>query len=218
MRLILLGAPGAGKGTQAEYLSQHFSVPIISTGSMLRKEIAARTPLGLQAQSLLDAGSLVPDGVVMNMVLSRLIAEECAHGFILDGFPRTIPQAEGLQQSAKGVQFVVEIAVADALIVRRISGRRVHETSGRSYHVDFNPPTTPNVDDLTGEPLVQRADDKEETVQKRLDVYHAQTKPLVAYYKEHYESDAMSNPKYCVVDGSGDVKEVRKAVLACLSS
>ena len=184
MRIILLGMPGAGKGTQAQFLIEKYGIPQISTGDMLRAAIKTGTPLGAQAKSYMDRGALVPDEIVIALVKERVKAPDCRQGFILDGFPRTIPQAEALRRAGIDIDFVVDIDVSDEEILRRMSGRRVHPASGRSYHVVFNPPSVAGKDDVTGEPLVQRDDDKEETVRKRIATYHAQTKPLVDYYSQ----------------------------------
>lgn len=214
MRLILLGGPGAGKGTQAKFITDHYEIPQISTGDMLRAAVKAGTELGLQAKEIMDSGALVSDDIIVGLVKERIAKPDCENGFLFDGFPRTIPQAEALRDSGVVLQYVVEIAVDDAEIIRRMSGRRVHPASGRSYHVEFNPPRQSGRDDLTGEPLVQRDDDREETVRKRLDVYHAQTKPLVKYYSDWEKSGDAAAPKYVRVNGIGGVDEVRDRIFA----
>ncbi len=214
MRLILLGGPGAGKGTQAKFIADHYEIPQISTGDMLRAAVKAGTKLGLQAKEIMDSGALVSDDIIVGLVKERIAKPDCENGFLFDGFPRTIPQAEALRDSGVVLQYVVEIAVDDAEIIRRMSGRRVHPASGRSYHVEFNPPRQSGRDDLTGEPLVQRDDDREETVRKRLDVYHAQTKPLVKYYSDWEKSGDAAAPKYVRVNGIGGVDEVRDRIFA----
>jgi adenylate kinase len=214
MRLILLGGPGAGKGTQAKFISDHYDIPQISTGDMLRSAVEARTTLGLQAKTIMDSGALVSDDIIVELVKQRIAQPDCENGFLFDGFPRTIPQAEALRESGVALQYVVEIAVDDDEIIRRMSGRRVHPASGRSYHVEFNPPQRAGRDDVTGEALVQRDDDQEETVRKRLDVYHAQTEPLVKYYSEWEKSGDAAAPKYLRVDGIGSLEQVRDRIFA----
>ena len=216
MRLILLGPPGAGKGTQAAFIKQLYGIPQISTGDMLRAAVEAGTPLGLAAKKVMDSGALVSDDIIIALVKERLKAPDCAKGYLFDGFPRTIPQADAMKDAAVPIDFVLEIAVPDAAIVERMSGRRVHPASGRSYHVKFNPPKVAGRDDLTGEPLIQRDDDKEETVKKRLAVYHAQTEPLAAYYRQWAASGDPRAPKYRSVDGMGSVDAIKDAVLAAL--
>jgi adenylate kinase len=216
MRLILLGPPGAGKGTQAAFIKQLYGIPQISTGDMLRAAVQAGTPLGLAAKKVMDSGALVSDDIIIALVKERLKALDCAKGYLFDGFPRTIPQADAMKDAAVPIDFVLEIDVPDDAIVERMSGRRVHPASGRSYHVKFNPPKVAGRDDLTGEPLIQRDDDKEETVKKRLAVYHAQTEPLVAYYREWAKSGDPRAPKYRSVDGMGSVDAIKDAVLAAL--
>jgi adenylate kinase len=216
MRLILLGPPGAGKGTQAAFIKELYGIPQISTGDMLRAAVQAGTPLGLAAKKVMDSGALVSDDIIIALVKERLKDLDCAKGYLFDGFPRTIPQADAMKNAAVPIDFVLEIAVPDAAIVERMSGRRVHPASGRSYHVKFNPPKVAGRDDLTGEPLIQRDDDKEETVKKRLAVYHAQTEPLVAYYRQWAESGDARAPKYRSVDGMGSVDAIKDAVLAAL--
>lgn len=217
MRIILLGAPGAGKGTQANFISQHFNIPQISTGDMLRAAIAAGTELGLAAKAIMEAGQLVSDDLIIDLVKDRIRQPDCAHGFLFDGFPRTIPQAEALKSAGVAIDHVIEIDVPDHEIIQRMSGRRVHLPSGRTYHIQFNPPRNANVDDVTGEPLIQRNDDSEDTVKKRLDVYHAQTEPLIRYYSEWAASTAENAPKYVRIHGTGDVNDIRAAILAALN-
>lgn len=216
MRLILLGPPGAGKGTQAAFITQVYAIPQISTGDMLRAAEEAGTSLGVAAKKVMDSGALVSDDIIITLVKERLKAADCANGYLFDGFPRTIPQADAMKDAAVPIDFVLEIAVPDAAIVERMSGRRVHAASGRSYHVKFNPPKVAGRDDVTGEPLIQRDDDKEETVKKRLAVYHGQTEPLVAYYRQWAASGDPRAPKYRSVDGMGSVDAIKDAVLAAL--
>jgi adenylate kinase len=218
MRLILLGPPGAGKGTQAGFITQAYAIPQVSTGDMLRAAIAAGTPVGLAAKAVMDSGALVSDDIIIALVKERLKAPDCAKGYLFDGFPRTIPQADAMREAGVALDYVVEIDVPDAAIVERMSGRRCHVASGRTYHIVYNPPKVPGKDDVTGEDLVQRPDDREETVRKRLDVYRAQTKPLVAYYEKWAASGDPRAPKYRTVDGTGDVDAVRAACLAALKS
>lgn len=216
MRIILLGLPGAGKGTQAQFLIDRFKIPQISTGDMLRTEIKAGTVLGIEAKHYMDAGALVPDHLVTDMAKQRVAQPDCLNGFIIDGFPRTIAQAESLRTAGIDIDFVVEIEVADDEILRRMSGRRVHPASGRSYHIDFNPPKVAGRDDLTGEPLVQRPDDNEETVKKRIANYHSQTKPLVNYYLGWAASGDKRAPHYVNVYGRGSVEHIRDKIIAAL--
>jgi adenylate kinase len=216
MRLILLGAPGAGKGTQAAYLIQKFGIPQISTGDMLRAAIKAGAPLGLQAKKFMDAGALVPDDVIIGLVKERIKQPDAAKGFLFDGFPRTIPQADAMKNAGVMLDYVVEIDVDDSEIVKRLSGRRVHLASGRTYHLIFNPPKIAGKDDVTGEDLVQRDDDKEATVKKRLEVYHSQTKPLVAYYSDWAKSGKPGAPKYVAVAGVGSMESIRDRIFAAL--
>jgi len=218
MRLILLGPPGAGKGTQAGFITQAYAIPQVSTGDMLRAAIAAGTPVGLAAKAVMDSGALVSDDIIIALVKERLKAPDCAKGYLFDGFPRTIPQADAMREAGVALDYVLEIDVPDAAIVERMSGRRCHVASGRTYHIVYNPPKVPGKDDVTGEDLVQRPDDREETVRKRLDVYRAQTKPLVAYYEKWAASGDPRAPKYRTVDGTGDVDAVRAACLAALKS
>ncbi len=216
MRLILLGAPGAGKGTQAVFITEKFGIPQISTGDMLRAAIKAGAPLGLAAKKFMDAGALVPDDVIIGLVKERIKQSDAAKGFLFDGFPRTIPQADAMKSAGVMLDYVVEIDVEDAEIVKRLSGRRVHPASGRTYHVMFNPPKRSGKDDLTGEELVQREDDKEATVKNRLDVYHSQTKPLVAYYSNWAKSGLAGAPKYVKVAGVGSMESIRDRIFAAL--
>lgn len=216
MRIILLGLPGAGKGTQARFLIDKYHIPQISTGDMLRAAIAAQTPLGIEAATYMDRGDLVPDAIVTRLVIERIGQSDCMNGFIIDGFPRTIAQARALRDAGIDVDFVVEIDVPDKEILRRMSGRRVHPASGRTYHVLYNPPRTPGKDDVTGEPLVQRQDDNEETVKKRIETYHAQTKPLVEYYLQWAVSGDPHAPRYVNIDGEGEVEDIRDRLYAAL--
>ncbi len=216
MKLILLGGPGAGKGTQAGHIVERYGIPQISTGDMLRAAVEAGTPIGQKAKAVMEAGQLVPDDVIIALVKERVARDDCASGFLFDGFPRTIPQAQALEEEGIEVDAVVEIAVDDEEIIRRMSGRRVHLPSGRTYHVEFNPPREPGKDDVTGEPLVQREDDAEETVRKRLAVYHEQTAPLVEYYTRRHGSAEKGLPRYVRVNGIASVTEVRDAVFAAL--
>ena len=208
MRLILLGAPGAGKGTQAAFLCQKYGIPQISTGDMLRAAVKAGTPLGLAAKKVMDSGALVSDDIIIGLVQERLAQPDCAKGFLFDGFPRTIPQAEAMKAAGVKIDCVLEIDVPFDAIVERMSGRRSHPASGRTYHVRFNPPKAAGKDDVTGEPLIQRDDDREETVLKRLDVYAAQTRPLVDYYSAWAEADPQNGPKVRKIDGMGSVDEI----------
>ncbi|ANU65108.1 adenylate kinase [Turicimonas muris] len=216
MRLILLGAPGAGKGTQAALITAHYNIPQISTGDMLRAAVKAGTPLGLAAKKIMDAGELVSDDIIIGLVKERLQQPDCKNGFLFDGFPRTIPQAEALKEAGIPIDYVLEIAVPDEAILERMNGRRVHLPSGRSYHIKFNPPKVEGKDDVTGEDLIQRDDDKEETVKKRLQVYHNQTEALVDFYQK-LAAEGQSNTKYVKVDGIGDVKEVNRRIIDALS-
>ena len=216
MRLILLGGPGAGKGTQAGFITRRYRIPQVSTGDMLRAAGKAGTPLGLAARQVMDRGELVSDEIIIKLVTERIRAPDCANGFLFDGFPRTIPQAEAMKDARVPIEHVVEIAVDDKAIIERMSGRRVHPASGRSYHVQYNPPKHDMKDDLTGEPLIQRDDDLEETVRNRLAVYHRQTEPLVAYYSRWAATGETQAPKYHQVDGLGKVEEVRDRIFAAL--
>ena len=216
MRIILLGAPGAGKGTQATFIKEHFNIPQISTGDMLRAAVKAGTPLGLEAKGHMDSGGLVPDAVIIGLVSERIKDADCKNGFLFDGFPRTIPQADAMKNAGVGIDYVVEIDVPDSAIVERMSGRRSHPASGRTYHLKFNPPKVAGLDDLTSDPLIQRDDDKEETVLKRLHVYHDQTKALVGYYNEWAASGRAGAPQYRKLDGLGTVDAVRERAFAAL--
>lgn len=218
MRLILLGPPGAGKGTQAAFLCKHFGIPQISTGDMLRNAVAEGTELGLEAKDIMAVGGLVPDDLIIGLVRERVSREDCANGFLFDGFPRTLEQAEATRAAAITVDAVVEIQVPDDEIVRRMGGRRIHPPSGRTYHVVFNPPLVPGRDDETGEELIQRDDDREETVRKRLATYHQQTEVLAGYYRGLGEVGAPGAPSYLVVDGTGDIEAVQGAILSGLTS
>ena len=215
MRVILLGAPGAGKGTQATAIKEKFNIPQISTGDMLRAAVKAGTQLGLEAKKFMDAGGLVPDEVIIGLVKERIKDADCANGFLFDGFPRTIPQAEAMKQAGVDIDFVVEIDVPDEEIVKRLSGRRVHLSSGRTYHVEFNPPKVAGKDDVTGEDLIQRDDDKEDTIKKRLEVYHTQTEQLVGYYSQ-WATQGGKAPKYVRVHGIGSVDGIRDQIFAAL--
>ena len=211
MRIILLGAPGAGKGTQAQILKEKFNIPQISTGDMLRVAIKANTKLGLEAKQFMDSGALVPDQLIIELVKERIQNEDCKQGFLLDGFPRTIPQAEAMKQAFISIDIVIEIDVPDNVIVERLSGRRTHLASGRIYHIQNNPPKIQDKDDISGEPLVQRDDDKKETILKRLDVYHSQTKPLIDYYSKWAASEN-KGLRYIKINGLGDVKDIQKTI------
>ena len=216
MRLILLGAPGAGKGTQATFLCQKFGIPQVSTGDMLRAAVKAGSPLGIAAKKVMDSGALVSDDIIIGLVKERIAQPDCTNGFLFDGFPRTIAQADAMKHAGVKLDVVLEIDVPDSAIIERMSGRRAHLASGRTYHLKFNPPKTPGVDDVTGEPLVQRADDSEETVKKRLDVYHAQTRPLVDYYMQWAASGDPAAPRYRKINGSGGVDEITTRALDAL--
>ncbi len=218
MRLILLGAPGAGKGTQASFICQKYGIPQISTGDMLRAAVKAGTPLGLEAKKVMDAGGLVSDELIINLVKDRIAQSDCANGFLFDGFPRTIPQADAMRAAGVKLDYVLEIDVPFEAIIERMSGRRSHPASGRTYHVKFNPPKVSGQDDVTGEPLVQRDDDKEETVKKRLDVYSAQTRPLVDYYSNWAKADPAAAPKYRAISGMGSVDDITARAFAALES
>jgi adenylate kinase len=217
MRLILLGPPGAGKGTQAAFVTEAFSIPQISTGDMLRAAVKAGTPLGMQAKKIMDSGQLVSDDLIIGLVKDRLKQPDCGQGYLFDGFPRTIPQADALKDANIGLDFVVEIEVPESDIIERMSGRRVHPASGRSYHLRFNPPKHPGVDDITGEPLVQREDDREATVSHRLAVYRDQTSPLVSYYAKWAESDPKA-PRYRKISGVGSVEEIKGRLFQSLKA
>ncbi|WP_334135880.1 adenylate kinase [Tepidimonas sp.] len=216
MRLILLGAPGAGKGTQAAFICQKYGIPQISTGDMLRAAVKAGTPLGLQAKQVMDAGGLVSDDLIINLVKERIAQPDCANGFLFDGFPRTIPQADALRDAGVRIDYVLEIDVPFEAIIERMSGRRVHPASGRTYHIKYNPPKVDGKDDVTGEDLIQRDDDREETVRKRLDVYAAQTRPLVDYYRNWAARDPANAPRYRCISGIGTVEEITQRVFEAL--
>ena len=217
MKLILLGPPGAGKGTQANFIREKFGIPQISTGDMLRAAVKAGTPLGVAAKKVMDAGQLVSDDIIIGLVKERLKQPDCKPGYLFDGFPRTIPQAEAMQKEQVALDYVLEIDVPDEEIITRMSGRRVHPASGRTYHVKFNPPKVEGKDDVTGEPLVQRDDDREETVKKRLDVYQAQTRPLVEFYGRWGASGSPGAPKYRKISGQGSVEAIRDRAIAALT-
>ncbi|MEY3807093.1 MAG: hypothetical protein RI893_69 [Pseudomonadota bacterium] len=211
MRIILLGSPGSGKGTQAQFITEKYAIPQISTGDMLRAAVREGTPLGIEAKKVMEAGGLVSDDIILGLIKERIALTDCANGYLLDGFPRTLVQAEGLNEMGVSIDTVIEIVVADEDIVKRMAGRRVHLQSGRTYHVEFNPPKVEGIDDVTGEPLILRDDDKEETVRKRLNVYHEQTKPLVGYY-----SAPGQQVKFSSIDGVGSVDEITQKVFAVL--
>ena len=217
MRLILLGPPGAGKGTQATFICQKFGIPQISTGDMLRAAVKAGTPLGLEAKKVMDSGALVGDDIIIGLVQERITQPDCVNGFLFDGFPRTLPQADAMKAAGVNLDVVLEIDVPDASIVERMSGRRVHLASGRSYHVKFNPPKVAGKDDVTGEDLTQRVDDQEETVRKRLQVYQSQTRPLVEYYSNWSKTGAAGAPRYRMISGTGTVDEITARALAALT-
>jgi len=216
MRLILLGPPGAGKGTQAAFICKQFAIPQISTGDMLRAAVKAGTPLGVAAKKVMDAGALVGDDIIIGLVKERIAQPDCANGFLFDGFPRTIPQADAMKQAGVKLDVVLEIDVPDEAIIERMSGRRVHTASGRSYHVKFNPPKVPGKDDFTGEDLIQRVDDEEATVRNRLQVYKSQTQPLVAYYSDWAATGAPDAPRYRKISGSGSVDDITRRALEAL--
>jgi adenylate kinase len=218
MKLILLGPPGAGKGTQANHIRETFGIPQISTGDMLRAAVKAGTELGLKAKRIMDAGELVSDDIILGLVKERIREPDCAAGYMFDGFPRTLAQADGMKAAGIDVEYVVELQVPDEEIVRRMAGRRVHPGSGRTYHVAFNPPRVAGRDDVTGEPLIQRDDDVEETVRKRLHVYHSQTAPLIKYYRDWAATGDRRAPKHVCIDGSGDVSHITRQVLDALRS
>ena len=218
MRLILLGAPGAGKGTQATFICQKYGIPQISTGDMLRAAVKAGTPLGIEAKKIMDAGGLVSDDLIINLVKERITQADCASGFLFDGFPRTIPQADAMKAAGVKLDYVLEIDVPFDAIIERMSGRRSHAASGRTYHVKFNPPRVAGVDDVTGEALIQREDDKEETVKKRLDVYSAQTRPLVDYYSLWAKNEPAAAPKYRAISGTGSVEDITTRAMNALAS
>jgi adenylate kinase len=215
MRVMLLGCPGAGKGTQAKFITERYKIPQIATGDMLRAAVKAGSPLGLEAKSIMDSGKLVPDEVMIALVKQRISQADCQNGFLLDGFPRTIPQAEALRKAGIGLDAVIEIAVEDAEIIKRLSGRRIHPGSGRTYHLIFNPPEDPDFDDISNEPLIQREDDQEETVRKRLAIYHEQTQPLLDYYKQWQQTGlAEQKPAYICINGNDDIDSIRQQVFA----
>jgi len=216
VRLILLGPPGAGKGTQAAYIMEKYNIPQISTGDMLRAAVKAGSELGRQAKSFMDSGGLVPDDVIIGLVKERIQENDCKNGFLFDGFPRTIPQADALREAGVEIDFVVEIDVDDEEIIKRLSGRRVHPDSGRTYHIDFNPPKTAGIDDVTGEPLIQRDDDKEDTIKKRLEVYHEQTELLVEYYSTQAQNVSNTSPKYVKVSGVGSLDAIKEKIFDAL--
>jgi adenylate kinase len=218
MKLILLGAPGAGKGTQATFICQKYGIPQISTGDMLRAAVKAGTALGIEAKKIMDAGGLVSDELIINLVKERIAQPDCSGGFLFDGFPRTIPQADAMKAAGVKLDYVLEIDVPFDAIIERMSGRRSHPASGRTYHVKFNTPKVAGVDDVTGEPLVQRADDQEETVKKRLDVYSAQTRPLVDYYSAWAKAEPTAAPKYRAISGTGNVDDITARAFAALAS
>jgi adenylate kinase len=218
MRIILLGAPGSGKGTQAKFIMQQYGIPQISTGDMLRAAVQANTPLGQDAKRIMDAGSLVPDDIIIGLVKERIQQADCEHGFLFDGFPRTLPQAEAIKQQGINLDHVIEIDVQDEEIVHRLSGRWMHPTSGRTYHVDYHPPKRAGKDDVTGESLIQREDDKEATVRKRLAVYHNQTKPLIDYYQQWFASGDAQAPQYHRISGIQPVQTVREQIQGFLGS
>ena len=215
MRIILLGAPGAGKGTQAGFITKKFGIPQIATGDMLRAAVKAESPLGLEVKQVMETGGLVSDEIIIGLIKERILADDCANGFLFDGFPRTIPQAEALREAGVEIDHVIEIAVDDEEIVERIAGRRMHPATGRTYHIEHNPPRVAGKDDETGEDLIQRDDDKEETVRHRLSVYHSQTKPLIKFYQDL--AAANGSPKYSAIEGVGSVEEITAKVLAALS-
>ncbi len=218
MRLILLGAPGAGKGTQATFICQKFKIPQISTGDMLRAAVKAGTPLGIEAKTVMASGALVSDELIINLVKERIAQADCAQGFLFDGFPRTIPQADAMKAAGVKLDYVLEIDVPFEAIIERMSGRRSHVASGRTYHLSYNPPKVAGKDDITGEPLIQRDDDKEETVRKRLDVYSAQTRPLVAYYSDWAKTDPGAAPAYRAISGMGSVEDITQRALQALDA
>ena len=218
MRIILLGTPGAGKGTQSRFLIERYGIPQVSTGDMLRAEIDANTALGREVRQYMDLGELVPDQLVIELVKQRVARPDCARGFIVDGFPRTVAQAEALRDSGIDIDFVVEVEVDDDEILRRMTGRRVHPASGRTYHIDFNPPRAPGKDNVTGEPLIQRPDDNEETVRRRIATYHSLTKPLIAYYMKWRERGDPRAPLYVNIYGKGSIEHIRDKLFAALAA
>lgn len=217
MRVILLGPPGAGKGTQAQFIQEAFSIPQISTGDMLRAAVKEGTPLGLKAKEVMDSGQLVSDDIIIGLVKERIAQPDCANGFLFDGFPRTIPQAQALVDENIPIDYVVELNVDDEEVVKRLSGRRVHPGSGRVYHVEYNPPRVEGQDDETGEPLVQRDDDREETVRSRLSVYKEQTRPLVEFYRGLAEKEEKNSPVYVLIPGTGSMDDIRQRILSSLN-
>lgn len=217
MKIILLGPPGSGKGTQAAYITKEFGIPQISTGDMLRAAVNAGTSLGLEAKKVMDAGELVSDELILGLVKERISENDCKPGYLFDGFPRTIAQAEGMKEAGIKVEYVVELQIEDEEIIKRMSGRRIHPASGRSYHILFNPPKVENMDDETGEPLIQREDDREETVRKRLEVYHRQTSPLIDYYSKTRSDNGNNSVVYLQINGIGEVQNVRDNILKKLS-
>lgn len=218
MRLILLGGPGAGKGTQATFITEKFGIPQISTGDMLRAAVKEGTPLGLEAKKIMDVGGLISDEIITGMVKERVAQSDCSNGYLLDGFPRTIPQAESMRELGIDIDFVVEISVDDSEIIKRMSGRRAHLASGRTYHVIYNPPKVEGIDDVSGEALVQRDDDAEETVKKRLDIYHDQTEPLIDYYTDFSNSNETAAPNYIKINGIGSVDAIRDTIFNAISA
>lgn len=216
MRIILLGAPGAGKGTQANLIKEKFNIPQISTGDMLRAAVKAGTPLGIEAKKVMDAGGLMSDDIIIGLVKDRIQEADCANGFLFDGFPRTIPQAEAMREAGVDIDYVVEIDVADEEILKRMTGRRVHLASGRTYHVTFNPPKVEGKDDVTGEDLIQRADDTIETVKNRLEIYHSQTAPLIKFYGDLSASGDVKAPKHVTINGVGSLDSIRDAIFTAL--
>ena len=218
IRVILLGGPGAGKGTQANYIKEHFGIPQISTGDMLRNAVKAGTELGKMAKEIMDSGGLVSDDIIINLVKERIAEPDCARGFLFDGFPRTIPQADAMKAAGVQIDYVVEIDVDDNVIIQRMSGRRIHPASGRTYHIDFNPPKVEGIDDVTGEPLIQRDDDKVETVKKRLAVYHEKTEPLIDYYSRCAPGHAGNAPRYIKINGVGTVEAIRDQILSAIAA
>jgi adenylate kinase len=218
MRIILLGAPGAGKGTQSNFISKELAIPQISTGDMLRAAVKEETPLGRKAKEVMDSGNLVSDDIILGIIKERLTADDCKEGCLFDGFPRTIAQAEALDREGITINHVIEIRVEDSDIIQRMSGRRVHPASGRTYHLTFNPPQQPGIDDETGEPLIQRVDDTEETVKKRLAIYHEQTSPLIEYYTSRSKEASNDSPQFTTVEGTGKVEEIRDRILKALGA
>ena len=216
MKIILLGPPGAGKGTQANCIKEEFAIPQISTGDMLRAAVSAGTPLGKELKQVMDSGQLVSDELILQLVKERITEDDCRNGYLFDGFPRTIAQADGMKENGIEIDHVIELQVDDKDIIKRMSGRRIHPGSGRSYHVIFNPPKVADTDDVTGEPLVQRDDDKEITVRKRLEVYHEQTAPLIEYYSKWAASGNAGAPKYSAIDGGGDVDDISRKIISAL--